>query len=159
MVFAVSKAGIIVVLMGNRTLVYRLITSVAHIRRLIKSGTAFLYEILTGLVAGRAGSTFNSADDDLVAGICLAAVIAFCTEVFSIQEHSLVIPVRVSMSLNLLGDSGRILAEESGDILERGSIVQGSLNIQTILKGEMFLVAWNIFTHSVAPSIAVRRNQ
>ena len=111
------------------------------------------------MAAGWTGCTFNATDDDLIADICFAAAIPFAAKVFSIQEHAFVVPVRTSMSLNLLGDGGRVLAEESGDILERGSVVQRRLNIQTVIKREMFLIAWNIFTHSVAPSIAVRRNQ
>ncbi len=80
--------------MGNGTMIDFHWTAITYIRRLIKSAAPFLFEILTGLVAGWTGCTFNAAEHDFSTGICFFTVIAVYTKVFGIVESSFVVPVR-----------------------------------------------------------------
>lgn len=114
-------------------------------------------KILTGLIASGAGGTFHTAQDDLAAGIGLSAVIAVDAEILSIIKDAFMIPVRETVSLNLFGDSGGVLAQEPRDNLKRSTFVQFVFNIDTVIECEMFLVARDMFTHKVPPSTAVRR--
>ena len=56
--------------MGNGTMIDFHWTAITYIRRLIKSAAPFLFEILTGLVAGWTGCTFDAAENDFTTGIC-----------------------------------------------------------------------------------------
>ena len=82
----------------------RFYTSIADIRRFVESLALFLFEVPTGLIASRAGCAFNTADNDLLADICLLAVIAMNTEVIGIIEATFVIPIRSATLLHFLGD-------------------------------------------------------
>jgi hypothetical protein len=79
--------------MGNRTVIDSFITAIADIGSLIQPIAAFLYEILAGLITGRAGGTFNITENDLIAGIRFTTVIAMDAKVVRIIEAPLVIPV------------------------------------------------------------------
>jgi len=92
-VFTISKACVVSILMGNGAVVDLFGASIADIGCLVKAVTAFLFKVLAGLVAGRAGCTFNTAEDDLAAGVGLFAVITMDTEVLGIIKSALVIPV------------------------------------------------------------------
>lgn len=157
MVLPVCEPGIIVVFMGNRTVADLFRAAITDIRGFIKSWAEFFLKVLTGLIAGGAGSAFHTAQDNLAAGIGFLAVIPMDAEVMGIIKGSFVIPVRQPMCLDLFGNGGRILAEKPGDIFKGCAFVQFILDVNTVVKGKMFLVAWNIFTHKVPPSTAVRR--
>ncbi len=75
------------VFMRNGTAGMPLITPVADIGSPVKPDTSFFYEILTVLVAGGAGSTFDITENDFFTDISLLAVKAVDTEVFRIQEE------------------------------------------------------------------------
>lgn len=110
-----------------------------------------------GLITGRAGSAFDSAQDNLSADIGLLTVIVVDTEVFGIIEGPFVIPVRKAVGPNFFRDRSRILTQELGNIFKRCAFVQFVFDIDTVFKGKVFLVARNIFTHHMPPSTAVRR--
>lgn len=131
--------------------------SVADIRSLVQAVAVFLFKVLAGLIAGRTGSAFDTAEDDLAAGICFPTVIPMHTEVLGIIKSTLVIPVRETVSLDFFRDSGWILAQEPCNVFKGSPLVQFIFDINTIFKGKMFLVTGDIFTHSVPPSTAVRR--
>ena len=78
---------------GDCTVRDFLITAVADIRSPVKPYTALFFKVSAGLVAGRAGCAFDSAQDNLSAGISLLAVIAVNTEVFGVIESPFVIPI------------------------------------------------------------------
>lgn len=105
-VFAVSKTGIIDILVCNGAFVDHLITAVTDIRGLIQTPAAFPDEIPAGLVAGGAGGAFDAAEDDLVTGIGLTAMVSMDTEVFGVIKSAFVIPVAETVFPHLLGDSG-----------------------------------------------------
>ena len=60
-IFTVSKAAVIMVLMGHSTVGMALVAAITDIRCLGKAGALFLYKIGAVLVAGRAGCTFDAA--------------------------------------------------------------------------------------------------
>lgn len=64
-----------------------LITSVADIGSPVKPVAAFLYKIITVLVAGGTGRAFGIAENDFPADILLLTMEAVDAEVFSIQEE------------------------------------------------------------------------
>ena len=55
---------------------------------------AFLFEVGTGLVAGRTGSTFYPAENNLSAGIGLFTVVPVDAEIFLVVKGAFVVPVR-----------------------------------------------------------------
>jgi hypothetical protein len=79
--------------MCNRTVIDSFITAIADIRGFVQPVAAFLYEILAGLITGRAGGTFYITENDLIAGIRFTTMIAMNAKVVSIIEGPLVIPV------------------------------------------------------------------
>ena len=109
-VFSVSKPGIVSILMGDSTMIHLFGTAIADIRSLVQAAAAFLFKVLTGLIVGGTGSAFDTAEDNLSAGICFLAMVSMDTEVSGIIKSAFMIPVREPVSLNLFGDSGRILA-------------------------------------------------
>ena len=151
------KTGIIRVFMCNGAVIDFFRTAVADIRSPVKPYTAFFFKVSAGLVAGRAGCAFDSAQDDLSTSISFPTVIAVNAEVFSIIESSFVIPIRETVSPDFFRDCGRILAEEPGNILKGSTLIQLVFDINTVFKSKMFLVTRNIFTHYEPPSTAVRR--
>lgn len=78
-------------------------------------------------------------------------------EIMGIIKSPFVIQVRQSVGFDLFRNGGRILAEESGDIFKGYAFAQFIFDVNTVFKSKMFLVARDIFTHSVPPSTAVRR--
>ena len=109
--------------MSDGAVVDRPGTAVADIRSLIKPVAAFPAEVRAGLVAGRTGGTFDVTQNDLAAYIGLSAVIAVYAEVVGIVKSAFVVPVAETVVSDLFGDGGRVLAEESGDILKGGTLV------------------------------------
>ena len=79
--------------MGNRAVIDFFRTAVADIGSPVKPYAVLFFKGSAGLVAGRTGCAFDSAEDNLSAGISLLAVIAVNTEVFGIIESPFVIPV------------------------------------------------------------------
>lgn len=117
-VFAIRKDRVIAVLLCDRAFTDTLVTAITDERGFVESAAALFDKVFAGLVAGRTGMTFHTAEDDLAAGIGLMAVIALHTEVLFIDERTFMVPVGVAMQFDLLGDGSRILAEEAGDILQ-----------------------------------------
>lgn len=122
-VFSVSKFCIIAVLMGNGTMVDGFGASVADIRSLIETVTAFPYKFSAGLVAGREGSAFYITEDDPAAYICFAVVITVDAEVVSVIKSAFVIPVAETVSPDFLGDGSRVFAEIFDDLLKREPLI------------------------------------
>ena len=92
-VFPVSESGVIRVFVCNGAVIDFFRTAVADIRSPVKPYATLFFKVSAGLVAGRAGCAFDSAQDNLSAGISLLAVIAVNTEVFGIIESTFVIPI------------------------------------------------------------------
>ena len=97
-IFSVGKSGILVVLVGDCTESDFFITAIADIRSFIEPAATFLFKVRAGLVAGRAGSTLDTAKKDFPTGIGLPAMIAVKAEVFGIIKCAFVIPVGKSVS-------------------------------------------------------------
>lgn len=57
------------------------------------------------------------------------------------------IPVRQAMSLDFLRDGRRIFTQVFGNDLEGISFIQRVFNVDTVIKGKMFLVTGNIVAH------------
>ena len=109
--------------MGDGTVVYCLGASVADIRCLIKTDTAFPYKVRAGLVTGRTGSALHIAEDDLTANDSLPATVAVDTEVVGVIESAFMVPVTEPVCPDLFGDGGRVFAQILGDLFEREALV------------------------------------
>lgn len=92
-VFPVSEPGVIRVFVGNRAVIDFFCTAVADIGSPVKPDAALFFKVSAGLVAGRTGCAFDSAEDNLSAGVRLLTVKAVNAEVFGIIESPFVIPV------------------------------------------------------------------
>ena len=92
-VFPVSEPGVIRVFVGNRAVIDFFRTAVADIGSPVKPYAVLFFKVSAGLVAGRTGCAFDSAQDNLSAGVSLLTVIAVDAEVFGIIESPFVIPV------------------------------------------------------------------
>lgn len=156
-VFAVSKPGIVGVFVGNGAMGNLFITAIADIRSFIEPAAAFLFKVRTGLIAGRAGSTLDTAEKDFPTGIGLFTMVAVNTKVFGIIKGAFVIPVGQPVCLHLLGDGSGIFTKETCDIFKRSTFGKLILDVDTIIQSQVFLVTRYIFTHSLIPPTAVRR--
>ncbi len=92
-VLTICKDCIIAVLVGDRTVIDGLRTSIADIRSLVKTVTPFPDKISTSLITGGTGSTLDVAEDDLAAYICFPAMIPVNAKVVCIIKGTFVIPV------------------------------------------------------------------
>lgn len=133
-VFAVSKSGIVSVFVSNGTVRNLLVTAIADIRSFIEPAAAFLFKVRTGLIAGRAGSTLDTAEKDFSTDIGLFAVIAVDTKVFGVIKGPFVISVRQAVRFHLFGDGSGILTEEACDILKGSTFRKFILDVDTILQ-------------------------
>jgi hypothetical protein len=122
-VFPFGKTSIIKVFLSNGTVIHLFIAAITHIGGTNKPCAAFLNKVLTGLVTGRTGSTFNSTENNLSTDIRFAAMIAMDTEVVGIIKGAFMIPVANSSGANLLRYSGWILADKAGNIFEGLSVI------------------------------------
>ena len=99
------------------------ITAIADIRSFIEPAATFLFKVRAGLVAGRAGSTFDATNKDLIADVHFATVVSSYTKVLCIIEGALVIPVGGSTQFHFFGNGSWILAEIFSDVLERTPLI------------------------------------
>ena len=79
-IFAVSKSGIVSVFVCDGTVGNLFITAIADIRSFIEPAATFLFKVRAGLVAGRAGSTLDTAKKDFPTGIGLFTMVAVDTK-------------------------------------------------------------------------------
>ena len=91
-VFPISEPGIVGIFVGNRTMIDLFTASIADVGSPIKFAAAFFLKIRTGLVTGGAGSTFNAAEQDLIAGIRFLTTEMIGTEVLRIKKSPFVKP-------------------------------------------------------------------
>ena len=145
MILTVCKDSIVVVFVGNGTAVDSFRAAIAYIGCLVQTVAAFPDKVGACLVAGGTGMALNTAEDNLPTGIRFMTVIAFLTEVLFVDERALVVPVRISMEADFLGDRSRILTKESGDVLQGGAVVELILDVFTIIERQVFMVAGNTF--------------
>ena len=156
-IFPVSKPCVIRVFMGDGAVADFFGTAVTDIRSPVKSYAALFFKVSVGLNTGRVGSAFDSAQDNLSAGVGLLTVIEVDTEVFGIIEGSFVIPVRKAVSPDPFRDHSGILAQKPDNVFKRCAFVQFFFDIDMVFKGKAFLVDRNIFTYHMPPFTAVRR--
>ena len=81
------------------------------------------------------------ADKELFAYIGLPAPETVDAEVRRVIERSSVPGVEGTVELHLLGNGGRVLAEEPGDAFEGYAFVERQLNELAVLQSEVFLVS------------------
>jgi len=110
MIFAVSKPCIVCVFVCNGAVRDLLVTAIADVGSLIKSGAAFFDKIPAGLITGWTGSTFDPADKNLFADIYFSTAKPVNAEVLGIVKSAFMIPVRGAPGLDLLRDGGWIFA-------------------------------------------------
>ena len=151
------SSGIVCIFVGNGATADLFWTSIADIGCLVKPVAAFLLKMLTSLIAGGTGSTFNVAKDDLFAGIGLLTVIPVNAEVTGIIKGACVIPVRQTVCFYLFRYGSWVLAQKAGNVFKGSTFTQLVLDVDPIIKGKVLLIAGNIFTHMEPPSTAVRR--
>lgn len=100
------------------------------------------FESVTYLIAFMTRAAFLVTDDHFLTDIGFPTVIPVNAEIVRVVEAALVPGILNSVKSDFLGNGCRIFTQISGDILERASIIQGVLNKQTVIEGQMFLVAW-----------------
>jgi hypothetical protein len=76
------------VLMSNSATSFAFVAAITDIRCPVKAGASFPDKVLAVLVAGRAGSTFNTANNELITGIGFLTVEAMDAEVLCIKEKA-----------------------------------------------------------------------
>ena len=86
-VFAVSKPGIVTVLVSDGAVIDLFVTAIADVRCMIEPFAPFFFEIGTGLIAGRTGGAFDSTQNDLVTDIGFLATISVNTEVMRVVKR------------------------------------------------------------------------
>ena len=91
-VFAVGKARIVQILVGNGAFMEWFVTAITDIRSFVQSAAALLNKIPACFVAGRTGSALDFTEDNLAANISFPAMIPVDAEVVCIEKRSLVIP-------------------------------------------------------------------
>ena len=96
--------------MRNGTAGDLFLTPIADIKSFVQTVAAFLFKVLTGLIAGRTGCTLYAAKYDLATGIGLFTMITMNTEISVVVKAAFVIPVRHTMSLYFFGYGSWILA-------------------------------------------------
>jgi len=133
-VFTVSKPGIVSVFVCDGTVGDLFITAITDIGSFIKPVAAFLFKVGTGLVAGRAGSTLDTAKKDLSTGICLFTMVTVDTKVFGIIKGTFVIPVGQPVCFHFLRNRSGILTEEACDILKGSTFGKFILDVDTIIQ-------------------------
>ena len=94
----------------------------------------FLFKVRAGLVAGRAGSTLDTAKKDFPTGIGLFRMVAVDTKVFGIIKGTFVIPVGQAVRFHLFGNGSGILTEEACDVLKRSTFGKLILDVNTIIQ-------------------------
>ena len=115
--------SVVVVFMGNRTVIDFLITPITNIRCSIQTIATFFFEVFTRLVTSRTGRTFNPTKNNFVTSIRFSTMISMNTEVLFIDERAFMIPVRDSSCFNFFRDSSWIFAEESCNIFKCSTFV------------------------------------
>lgn len=133
-IFAVSKPGIVSVFVSNGAMGNLFITAIADIRSFIEPAATFLFKVRAGLVAGRAGSTLDTAKKDFPTGIGLFTMVAVDTKVFGIIKGTFVIPVGQAVHFHLFGNGSGILTEEACDVLKRSTFGKLILDVNTIIQ-------------------------
>ena len=133
-IFAVSKPGIVSVFVCNGTVGNLFLTAITDIRSFIKPVTAFLFKVRAGLVAGRTGSTLDTAKKDFSTGIGLFAMVTVDAKIFGIIKGAFVIPVGQAVCFHLFGDGSGILTEEACDILKGSTFGKFILDVDTIIQ-------------------------
>lgn len=109
-IFAVSSFGIVVIFVGNRAMVYKLCAAIANIRGPVQTVAAFFFEIRACLVAGGAGSTFHTTENNFSTDIFLFAMASMNAEVMGIVESTFMPPIRKLTGFDLFGDGSWIHA-------------------------------------------------
>lgn len=113
-IFSVRESCIVKVLLYKDTMTDFFITAIANIRSFIEAGTTFPLKIW----AGRAGGTFDPAENVFPANIYLFAVISTNTEVMYIIESALVIPVRGMVAPDFFRNRCKIFTQKTGNIFK-----------------------------------------
>jgi hypothetical protein len=96
-ILPVCKPCIVIVLVGDGTVIDLLRAAITDIRCFIKSFTVFFLKVLASLIAGRTGSASDTTQDDLATGIGFLTMIAVDTEVFGVIKSTFVVPVGETM--------------------------------------------------------------
>ena len=134
LVLAISKYGIIAIFVCYVASGDGIRASIAYIWRFGQTITSFSLKIRTCLVTCRARGTFDTTYNDLSTGICLTALVSVDTEVLGVVKRAFMIPIIKPVKPDLFGYGCRILAKESGNVLERCAFIQGSFYVLTVIK-------------------------
>ena len=156
-VFSVGSSGVVCIFVSNGAVADLFRAAIADIRCPVKAVAALLLKILTGLITGGAGSTFDATQNNFFAGIGLLTVIPVDAEVTGIIKGACVIPVRQTVCFYLFRYGSWVLAQKADNVFKGSTFTQLVLDVDPIIKGKVLLIAGNIFTHMEPPSTAVRR--
>ncbi len=140
-VFTVGETCIVHILVCNSAFMDCLVAAIADIRGLVQPSAAFSDKIAACLVAGRAGSAFDPAEDDLATDIRLPAMVSVDAEVVGVVESTLVIPVAEAVLFDLFRNGRGVFAQKTCDVLKGRSFGKRLFNVETIPQGEVFLVS------------------
>ena len=140
-VFTVGETCIVHILVCDGAFMDCLVAAIADIRGFVQPAAAFPDKIAACLVAGRAGSAFDPAEDDLATDIRFSAMVSVDAEVVGVVEGALVIPVAEAVFFDLFRNGRWVLAQETCDVLKGRSFGKRLFNVETVLQGKVFLVA------------------
>lgn len=115
--------GIIIILRWYGAQVFLSGAAITDKRGPVQTEAGFLFKPRAHHVTFMTGPAQGITDPDLLTCICLFAVEPVDTKVIRIIEASLVPGVQDPMPLDLLGDGGRIFAQEPGYVFERESLI------------------------------------
>lgn len=129
LIFAVSKVCIVMVFVRNRTAMLVFRTAIADVGSFVQSAALFPFEAFADLIALVTGSTLLVTDEELFADVGSFASKAVDAEVVRISKTALVPGIGAAVKPHLLGDCGRVLTKELGDILERKPLIKRRLDV------------------------------
>ena len=140
-VFTVGETCIVHILVCDGAFMECLVAAIEDIRGFVQPAAAFPDKIAACLVAGRAGSAFDPAEDDLATDIRFSAMVSVDAEVVGVVEGALVIPVAEAVFFDLFRNGRWVLAQETCDVLKGRSFGKRLFNVEAVLQGKVFLVA------------------
>ena len=74
-------------------MIYLLAASITYVRGMVQTVTVLPFKVRTGLVAGRAGSTLDTAEKDFSTGIGLLTMVTMNAKVLCVIKSTFVIPI------------------------------------------------------------------
>jgi hypothetical protein len=119
--------------MRNRASGFQFRAAIADVRCFVQTAALLLCKRFTDMVAFVAGSTIRVTDNDLFTDIDPLTTKAFCAEIIRVVENPSGLHIIQSVKPDFFRDGSWILTEKTGYVLKGLSLVQGVLNVLTVI--------------------------